>query len=112
MREVAQPATEAIRLTEVLRALADPVRLELVQRLDRMGQDSCTALGDQIDVHQTTLSHHYRVLREAGVTWTTVQGRSRLVRLRRDDLDALFPGLLDSVLTGRMRETATTGETP
>jgi DNA-binding transcriptional ArsR family regulator len=44
------------------------------------------------------LSHHYRVLREAGLTRTTVVGRTRLVRLRRDDLDELFPGLLDAVL--------------
>ncbi|GAA3701759.1 helix-turn-helix domain-containing protein [Nonomuraea antimicrobica] len=103
MREVSQPATEAIRLVEVLRALADPVRLELVRRLDQMGEDACNTIGGEIDVHQTTLSHHYRVLREAGVTWTTVQGRSRLVRLRRDDLDGLFPGLLDSVLAAQRR---------
>ncbi|MFI9597625.1 ArsR/SmtB family transcription factor [Nonomuraea sp. NPDC052265] len=111
MREVSQPATEAIRLVEVLRALADPVRLDLVLRLDRMGEDFCNAIGAEIDVHQTTLSHHYRVLREAGVTWTKVQGRSRLVRLRREDLDALFPGLLDSVLSAhrQTRDTATTG---
>ncbi|WP_433471679.1 ArsR/SmtB family transcription factor [Spirillospora sp. CA-142024] len=111
MREVSQPATEAIRLVEVLRALADPVRLDLVLRLDQMGEDFCNAIGAEIDVHQTTLSHHYRVLREAGVTWTKVQGRSRLVRLRREDLDALFPGLLDSVLSAQRqtRDTATTG---
>ncbi|WP_433411163.1 ArsR/SmtB family transcription factor [Microtetraspora malaysiensis] len=116
MREVSQPATEAIRLVEVLRALADPVRLDLVRRLDQMGEDFCNAIGAEIDVHQTTLSHHYRVLREAGVTWTTVQGRSRLVRLRRNDLDTLFPGLLDSVLNAQRRtfDTATTStvETP
>ncbi|MFF5503339.1 ArsR/SmtB family transcription factor [Streptomyces roseolus] len=103
MREVSQPATEAIRMVEVLRALADPVRLEIVQRLAATGEENCTAIGAELDVHQTTLSHHYRVLREAGVTWTTIQGRSRLVRLRRDDLDALFPGLLDSVLNGARR---------
>lgn len=108
MREVSQPAAEAIRLVEVLRALADPVRLDLVLRLDRMGEDFCNAIGAEIDVHQTTLSHHYRVLREAGVTWTTVRGRSRLVRLRREDLDARFPGLLDSVLSAQDR----TRETP
>lgn len=66
-------------------------------------------IGGDLDVHQTTLSHHYRVLREAGVTWTTVQGRTRLVRLRGDDLDALFPGLLDSVLNGVGRTRAATG---
>ncbi|MFJ8746761.1 ArsR/SmtB family transcription factor [Embleya sp. NPDC127516] len=103
MREVSQPATGAIRMVEVLRALADPVRLEIVQRLAVTGEESCNAIGSDLDVHQTTLSHHYRVLREAGVTWTTVVGRSRLVRLRRDDLDALFPGLLDAVLEGSCR---------
>jgi DNA-binding transcriptional ArsR family regulator len=112
MREVSQPATEAIRLVDVLRALADPVRLDLVRRLDRLGEDFCNAIGAELDVHQTTLSHHYRVLREAGVTWTTVQGRSRLVRLRREDLDALFPGLLDSVLNApRSASEAASAET-
>ncbi|AKH82803.1 ArsR family transcriptional regulator [Streptomyces sp. CNQ-509] len=100
MREVSQPAAEAIRMVDVLRALADPVRLEVVLRLAATGEESCTAIGGDLDVHQTTMSHHYRVLREAGVTWTTVRGRTRLVRLRRDDLDSLFPGLLDSVLNG------------
>ncbi|MEU7022391.1 helix-turn-helix transcriptional regulator [Streptomyces sp. NPDC046203] len=100
MREVSQPATEAIRMVEVLRALADPVRLEIIQRLAVTGEETCNAIGGDLDVHQTTLSHHYRVLREAGITWTTVQGRTRLIRLRRDDLDTLFPGLLDSVLNG------------
>jgi DNA-binding transcriptional ArsR family regulator len=104
MREVSQPATEAIRMVEVLRALGDPVRLEIIQRLAVTGEENCTAIGGDLDVHQTTLSHHYRVLREAGITWTTVQGRSRLIRLRRDDLDTLFPGLLDSVLNGAGRQ--------
>ncbi|RFS82550.1 transcriptional regulator [Actinomadura spongiicola] len=108
MREVSQPAVEDIRLVDVLRALADPVRLDLVLRLDRMGEDLCNAIGAEIGVHQTTLSHHYRVLREAGVTWTTVRGRSRLIRLRREDLDARFPGLLDAVLNERRRAGDTT----
>ncbi|MEU2036148.1 hypothetical protein [Nocardia amamiensis] len=38
------------------------------------------------------------MLREAGVTATTIEGRTRVVRLRRDDLQARFPGLLDAVL--------------
>lgn len=103
MREVSQPATVAIRMVEVLRALADPVRLEIIQRLAVTGEESCYAIGGGLDVHRTTLSHHYRVLREAGATWTTVKGRSRLVRLHRGDLEVLFPGLLDPVLNGVRR---------
>ncbi|MFE2945829.1 ArsR/SmtB family transcription factor [Embleya sp. NPDC059267] len=82
------------------RAPADPVWLEIVPRLAVTGQESCNTIGGDLDVHQTTLSHHYRVPREAGITWTTIQGRSRLVRLRHHDLDTLFPDLLDSVLNG------------
>ncbi|MFI8828843.1 ArsR/SmtB family transcription factor [Streptomyces sp. NPDC053431] len=98
MREVTQPATEEIRLVEVFHALADPVRLQIVAQLADKGRDSCSAVGESIDVHRTTMSHHYRVLRESGVTWTEIEGRTRYVSLRRKDLDARFPGLLDAVL--------------
>ncbi|MEU6948620.1 helix-turn-helix transcriptional regulator [Streptomyces sp. NPDC046316] len=98
MRDVTQPATEEIRLVEVFHALADPVRLQIVAQLADKGRDSCSAVGESIDVHRTTMSHHYRVLRESGVTWTEIEGRTRYVSLRRKDLDARFPGLLDAVL--------------
>ncbi|MFF5932298.1 ArsR/SmtB family transcription factor [Streptomyces sp. NPDC012508] len=98
MRDVMQPATEEIRLVEVFHALADPVRLQIVAQLADKGRDSCSAVGESIDVHRTTMSHHYRVLRESGVTWTEIEGRTRYVSLRREDLDTRFPGLLDAVL--------------
>ncbi|MFD9502444.1 ArsR/SmtB family transcription factor [Streptomyces sp. NPDC060035] len=98
MRELIQPATEEIQLVEIFHALADPVRLQIVAQLADKGRDSCSGVGESIDVHRTTMSHHYRVLRESGVTWTELEGRSRFVSLRREDLDARFPGLLDAVL--------------
>ncbi|MEV8632208.1 metalloregulator ArsR/SmtB family transcription factor [Streptosporangium sp. NPDC051023] len=98
MREPWHPAKEDIKLAEVMHALADPVRLEILARLAESDGENCGDIGSGIDVHKSTMSHHYRVLREAGVTLTTMDGRSRLVRLRRDDLDSRFPGLLDSVL--------------
>ncbi|GAA3127900.1 ArsR/SmtB family transcription factor [Streptosporangium carneum] len=98
MREPWHPAADDIKLAEIMHALADPVRLEIVARLAESDGESCADIGSGIDVHKSTMSHHYRVLREAGVTLTALEGRSRLVRLRRDDLDARFPGLLDSVL--------------
>ncbi|GGO46026.1 metalloregulator ArsR/SmtB family transcription factor [Streptomyces lasiicapitis] len=99
MRELMQPSKDEIKLVEVLHALADPVRLTILGRLADSGRESCSGISETIDVHQTTMSHHYRVLREAGLTWTTVEGRSRYVSLRREDLNERFPGLLDAVLT-------------
>ena len=45
-----------------------------------------------------TVSHHFRTLREAGLTHTEVDGRERVVRTRFEDLEARFPGLLRAVL--------------
>jgi DNA-binding transcriptional ArsR family regulator len=98
MREPYHPPVEAIDLAAVMHAFADPVRLEIVARLAGTDGEPCGDVGSGIEVHKSTLSHHYRVLREAGVTLTTVEGRLRVVRLRRDDLEARFPGLLPSVL--------------
>lgn len=93
------PDVEDIDLVEVLRALGDPVRLEIVRRL-RDGRAHCKVEEEwDLGVQKSTLSHHFKTLREAGVTETTVEGRAHWIRLRRDDLDRLFPGLLAGVLT-------------
>jgi DNA-binding transcriptional ArsR family regulator len=96
MREIHHPARTEIDLPSVLHALSDPVRLGIVRELDRRGEESCTALG--IPVSKATLSHHFRVLRDAGVIRTRAAGTARISALRRDDLDELFPGLLEAVL--------------
>jgi len=51
-----------------------------------------------VPVTKSTCTHHFRVLREAGVIRQRPQGASRLNTLRRDDLDARFPGLLETIL--------------
>jgi len=99
MRPLPHPATENIQLTEVLRALSDPVRLEIVARLAARGEMTCGDAGAALGVHKSTASHHYRTLREAGVVLTKQDGRLKYMSLRREDLDARFPGLLDSVLS-------------
>ena len=98
MRLLPHPATADIELTEVLRALSDPVRLEIVARLSVAGEMTCGNAGDDLGIHKSTASHHYRALREAGVIVSKQDGRLKYISLRRDDLDARFPGLLDSVL--------------
>lgn len=92
------PARADIQLVDVLHALADPVRLQIVCYLDGCeGEAACSAI--PLPVTKSTASHHYRVLRAAGVTFARVEGTHRYHSLRRDDLDARFPGLLDSVLS-------------
>jgi DNA-binding transcriptional ArsR family regulator len=91
------PARHELQLGDVLRALSDPVRLQIVQVLDRAhGEVACGRFG--LPVGKSTASHHFKVLRETGVLHGRVEGKRHFHTLRRDDLDARFPGLLDSVL--------------
>ncbi|MFI6603969.1 ArsR/SmtB family transcription factor [Nonomuraea sp. NPDC050536] len=98
MRLLPHPATADIQLTEVLRALSDPVRLEIVIQLADSRELTCHGVSDNLEVHKSTASHHYRTLREAGVIFTRQEGRMKYISLRRDDLAARFPGLLDAIL--------------
>jgi DNA-binding transcriptional ArsR family regulator len=92
------PDRDSLDLVEILGALGDPVRLEIVRTLagGGGGERACATFVPRLA--GSTRSHHLRVLREAGVTMTRRDGTKRLVSLRRDDLDARFPGLLDAVL--------------
>ena len=96
MRELQQPSATEIRITQVLHALSDPLRLAIAKRLAVQPDCPCSRLGGSVS--KSTLSHHLKVLREAGVTHTRVVGTTRLVSLRTAELEERFPGLLDSVL--------------
>jgi DNA-binding transcriptional ArsR family regulator len=89
------PDTGEIELTQVLEALADPVRLAIIAAV-APGERPCGSF--PLPVSDSTRSHHLRILREAGVTRTRVSGTQRLLSLRREDVERRFPGLLDSVL--------------
>jgi DNA-binding transcriptional ArsR family regulator len=94
---ITHPAIDEIDLSAVLSALSDPVRLGLVAAL--AGHDGDVACGTfGLPVGKSTASWHFRVLREAGVLRQYDEGTRRLNQLRRDDLNARFPGLLDLVL--------------
>ena len=97
MREPHHPSREELELSAVLHALSDPARLTIVRRLAACDESSCGLF--ELPLSKATLSHHFRVLREAGVVRTRPDGRKRLLSLRRDDLDARFPGLLEAVLS-------------
>lgn len=87
---------EQMRLTEVMSALSDPIRIGLVRVLADGRERGWSEL--RAPVAKSTLSHHLKTLRAAGLTWTREEGTRCFVRLRRDEVDARFPGLLDAVL--------------
>lgn len=92
------PAREEIRIESVLHALADPVRLHIVRELARIGCDGVACGAIELPVTKSTRTHHLRTLREAGVIQVKPVGTSRITTLRRDDLDALYPGLIAGIL--------------
>ena len=95
------PTRSELDLPTVLHALSDPQRLRIVLQLaDRDGPCPCGSFG--LDVTKSTLTHHFRVLREAGVISQEVARTSKLNSLRREDLDARFPGLLTAVLAAEL----------
>lgn len=91
-----EPDIEDLDLTTVLQALGDPVRLTILRVLADEGERACGSV--ELGVSKATRSHHFKVLREAGVTHTRAEGTHRHVSLRREDLERRFPGLLDAVL--------------
>jgi DNA-binding transcriptional ArsR family regulator len=96
--QLAHPKTDQIDLPSVLTALGDPTRLAIAAELARRDDGPVACSHFLMFTSKTNLSYHLARLREAGVTRTEVSGTSRFTTLRRADLDARFPGLLDSVL--------------
>lgn len=99
-RHLPHPDVTDVQLPDVLFALSDPARLELVRQL--AGEGPLTVAQCQAadpDVPKSTFSHHLKTLREAGLIRNEPAGRQRTVTLRRQELDERFPGLLDAVLS-------------
>ena len=95
VREIRHPAASDLDLSHILRTVGDPVRLSIVRLLADDRERRCTEVGDTVGIPASTLSYHLRLLREAGVTRTRAEGTERHVSLRRDDLEELYPGLLE-----------------
>ena len=97
------PDTGKISLPDVLSALGDDTRLAIVGHLARSGE-ACMTCGQFLGItSKTSLSYHLAKLREAGVIRVEPRGTARFVSLRREDLEARFPGFLDSVLAAAMK---------
>lgn len=96
MRVPHHPSLDDVCISAVFNALSDPIRLQILTRLATDGELCCNEI--RLPVTKSTMSHHFRVLREAGLTFTRVVGTRHYLTLRREAVDARFPGLLDVVL--------------
>lgn len=106
MRPIAHPTMEEISLAGLLHALADPVRLDIVRRLCVAGceMNCITSAADLAGLSKSTLSHHFRILREAGIVRSERRGVELLNKLRIEEIEGRFPGLIRSILKARDAE--------
>ena len=102
MRPLFHPAVDDITVEGILHALSDPTRMTIVRTLRTDAERACGTF--PVDVTPSTLTHHFRVLREAGVIRQRQDGNRRWTRLRAADLERRFPGLLDTVVTAYERQ--------
>lgn len=96
MKPLYHPTPDQITLTGVLYALGDPARLNIVKMLAEQGEQPCSSLN--CNLAKSTVSHHFKILRESGVICSRKSGTQHLNSLRREDLDQRFPGVLDAIL--------------
>lgn len=96
---IAYPVAE---IGEILQALADPMRLAIVRDLAKCpdsGEKSCGVF--DLPVTKPTLTHHFKTLKYAGLIGARMEGTRKMIHLRREAIEAVYPGLLDSVLQER-----------
>ena len=100
MNSYVHPSKEDITLSGVLGALGDPIRLQILKKLleQREASLSCSGAAPCPNMAKSTLSHHFRILREAGLIRTTKRGVESSNRVRLEDLNERFPGLLKTIL--------------
>ncbi|GGN87179.1 transcriptional regulator [Actinoplanes lobatus] len=104
MRTLEHPSPQDFHLDTILSALADPIRRMIVCRLaDGYHEQACLSFG--LPVGKSTSTHHFRVLREAGIIEQRYQGTAILNSLRTADLESRFPGLLPAILASARRDT-------
>lgn len=97
-RPFVHPAAEDLKLESVLYALGDPVRLDIVLRIGSGGCLNCSAAAPE-NLPKSTLSHHFQILREAGIIASERRGTEVVNTLRCKDLESRFPGVFATIIT-------------
>ncbi|WP_311131947.1 ArsR/SmtB family transcription factor [Nonomuraea gerenzanensis] len=110
-RTVDNPSAGEVTLQQFLEAVADPVRRSMIAQLAVAGHDLSCGTFD-LPVSRSTATHHFNVLREAGIIHQRYEGTTKINTLRPDDLDTRFPGLLPAVIEACVRESGRATEAP
>ena len=98
MSQFIHPSKDDITLVGIMNALGDPLRLKIVKSMMNKKQGvSCSQASPCNSIAKSTLSHHFRILREAGLVRTTKNGVEHCNLLRKDDIEEKFPGLLKAI---------------
>jgi DNA-binding transcriptional ArsR family regulator len=97
MRQIKHPNIEQVELTDIMYALADPTRLEIVSLLANAGRRmTCGEL--DLNRPKSSMSHHFKILRSAGLVETVVEGTEHMNSLRYEEIERKYPGVLHAVL--------------
>lgn len=97
MRQIKHPSIDQVELTDIMYALSDPTRLEIVGRLANAGRKlTCGEL--DLNRPKSSMSHHFKILRAAGLVETLIEGTEHMNALRVAEIEQKFPGVLSAVL--------------
>ena len=98
MKAYTHPSIADVPLALVMQALSDPCRIAIVRALlgASCGELACNAV--PLKISKATRSHHFTVLREAGLVFTRTDGTKCMTSIRRAEFESRFPGLLNLIL--------------
>jgi len=97
MRQIKHPTIEQVELTDIMYALADPTRLEIVVMLARAGKKlTCGEIN--LNRPKSSMSHHFKILRSAGLVETLIEGTEHMNSLRFEEVESKYPGVLNAVI--------------
>ncbi len=97
MRQIKHPTIEQVELTDIMYALADPTRLEIVVMLAQAGKKlTCGEIN--LNRPKSSMSHHFKILRSAGLVETLIEGTEHMNSLRLEEVESKYPGVLSAVL--------------
>jgi DNA-binding transcriptional ArsR family regulator len=109
MRPLVHPSADDITVEGILHALSDPVRVQIFAQIARSeGAQTCSAFLELSDrtVPKSTLSLHFKALREAGLIRSERKGVEMHNTPRCDEIDKRFPGLIGAIIAAHKAQTA------